>query len=179
MTSVIELAVPPYISPSQVMDLNVRGYFLLSQQVGKVSMIPGTCLRRHIVKQVISLAAKRGRIINVASIAGFGGNPKGHNTLAYNTSKGAVLTFTRALAGEWGQYNITVNSICPGFFPTKMTKATLQTMGERAAAATPLGRLGDDEDLKGCAVLFASEAGKHITGQHIAVDGGVSSLCGL
>ncbi|CAE7546074.1 fabG [Symbiodinium microadriaticum] len=147
----------------KVMNLNVRGYFLLSQQVARATMIP----------------AKHGRIINVASIAGLGGNPKGHNTLAYNTSKGAVINFTRALAGEWGKYNITVNSICPGFFPTKMTRGTLEVMGERAAAATPLGRLGDEEDLKGCTVLFASDAGKHITGQHVAVDGGVSSLCGL
>lgn len=60
-----------------------------------------------------------------------------------------------------------------------MTYATLDRIGEKAAANTPLGRLGDDEDLKGCTVLFASDAGKHITGQYMAVDGGVSSLCGL
>jgi NAD(P)-dependent dehydrogenase (short-subunit alcohol dehydrogenase family) len=133
--------------------------------------------RQYIIECLI--LARNGRIINIASIAGLGGNPKGHNTLAYNTSKGAVINFTRTLAGEWGQYNITVNSICPGFFPTKMTKGILGVVGDRAREATPLGRLGDDEDLKGCTLLFASDASKHITGQYLAVDGGVSSLCGL
>lgn len=146
----------------KVMNLNVRGYFLLSQQVAKRSMIP----------------RKRGRIINIASIAGLGGNPPGMTTLAYNTSKGAVITFTQALACEWGQYGITVNAICPGFFPSRMTKGTLERMGDSLAAHAPLRRLGDDEDLKGTALLFASDAGKHITGQWLAVDGGVSVVTG-
>jgi gluconate 5-dehydrogenase len=147
----------------KVMNLNVRGYFILSQQIAKKSMIA----RRH------------GRIINVASIAGLNGNPPGLSTLAYNTSKGAVINFTRALAAEWGRYNITVNSICPGFFPSKMTMATLKAFGEeRLAAGAPLKRLGDDEDLKGLCVLYASDAGKHITGQWLAVDGGVSVVTG-
>ena len=100
-------------------------------------------------------------------------------TIAYNTSKGAVINFTRALAAEWGKYNINVNAICPGFFPSKMTVGTLKAMGEdRLKASAPLGRFGDDEDLKGLTVLFASEAGKHITGQWLAVDGGVSVVAG-
>ena len=147
----------------KVMNLNVRGYFILSQQIARKSMI----VRRH------------GRIINVASIAGLNGNPPGLSTLAYNTSKGAVINFTRALAAEWGRYNITVNSICPGFFPSKMTMGTLKALGEeRLAAGAPLKRLGDDEDLKGLCVLYASDAGKHITGQWLAVDGGVSVVTG-
>jgi gluconate 5-dehydrogenase len=122
---------------------------------------------------------KAGRIINVASIAGLGGNPRGMNTIAYNTSKGAVVNFTRALACEWGAYNINVNAICPGFFPSKMTMGTLKAMGEeKLAAHAPLRRLGDDEDLKGLCVLYASDAGKHITGQWLAVDGGVSVVTG-
>lgn len=85
----------------KVMNLNIRGLFLLSQQIGKRSMIP----------------RKYGKIINVASIAGLKGNAPGTlDTIAYNTSKGAVVNFTRALAGEWGEYNITVNAIAPGFF---------------------------------------------------------------
>ena len=147
----------------KVMNLNVRGYFLLSQHIAKHSMI----------------ARNHGRIINVASIAGLGGNPRGMNTIAYNTSKGAVLNFTRALACEWGMYNITVNAICPGFFPSRMTMGTLQALGEeRLASHAPLGRLGDEEDLKGLCVLYASDAGKHITGQWLAVDGGVSVVAG-
>jgi NAD(P)-dependent dehydrogenase (short-subunit alcohol dehydrogenase family) len=147
----------------KVMNLNIRGYFLLAQQVGKRSMIP----------------RKSGRIINIASIAGLGGNPPDMQTLAYNTSKGAVITFTQALGCEWGKYNINVNAICPGFFPSKMTRSTLERLGEdKLAAHAPLRRLGDDEDLKGVTLLFASDAGKHITGQWLAVDGGVSVITG-
>jgi len=145
----------------KVMNLNVRGYFLLSQRIAKQSMI----------------ARRSGRIINVASILGLNGNPPGMNTIAYNTSKGAVINFTRTLGAEWGKYSITVNAICPGFFPSKMTAGLLASMGEeRLAAAAPLQRLGDDEDLKGLCVLFASDAGKHITGQWLAVDGGASAV---
>ena len=147
----------------KVMNLNIRGYFILSQHIAKRSMIP----------------RKSGRIINVASIAGLGGNPREMTTIAYNTSKGAVINFTRALGCEWGAHNITVNAICPGFFPSKMTMGTLKALGEeKLAAHAPLGRLGDDEDLKGLCVLYASDAGKHITGQYMAVDGGVSVIAG-
>jgi gluconate 5-dehydrogenase len=147
----------------KVMNLNVRGYFLLSQAVAKRSMI----------------ARRSGRIINLASIAGLGGNHEGMNTIAYNTSKGAVINFTRALACEWGAYGINVNAICPGFFPSKMTAGTLKNLGEETLAShAPLKRLGDDEDLKGLCVLYASDAGKHITGQWLAVDGGVSVVTG-
>ena len=146
----------------KVMDLNVRSIFLVSQAVGKLSMIP----RRY------------GRIVNISSIAGLAGNPTGTmSTIAYNTSKGAIVNFTRALAGEWGRHGITVNSIAPGFFPSKMTKGVLATIGADVLAKdAPLARLGDDEDLKGAVVLFASDAGKHITGQILAVDGGVSAV---
>ena len=147
----------------KVMNLNVRGYFILSQQIARRSMIP----------------RRQGRIVNIASIAGLGGNPPEMNTIAYNTSKGAVITFTQALACEWGRYGINVNAICPGFFPSKMTQGTLKAMGvEKLAAHAPLHRLGDDEDLKGLTVLYASDAGKHITGQWLAVDGGVSIVTG-
>ncbi len=153
----------PLAAWDKVMNLNVRGYFVLSQLVARHSMIG-----RH-----------RGRIINVSSIAGLGGNPPALTTVAYNTSKAAVLNLSRALACEWGQYNITVNAICPGFFPSKMTAGTLAALGEgKLAALAPLQRLGDDEDLKGVTLLLASDAGKHITGQWLAVDGGVSAVVG-
>ncbi len=147
----------------KVMNLNVRGYFILAQQVARIAMIPN----------------KRGRIINIASIAGLGGNPPEMQTLAYNTSKTAVIGFTHTLAAEWGKYNITVNAICPGFFMTKLAAGLIHAVGEeKMAANSPLGRLGDDDDLKGLALLFASRAGKHITGQWVAVDGGVSVVLG-
>jgi NAD(P)-dependent dehydrogenase (short-subunit alcohol dehydrogenase family) len=146
----------------KVMNLNVRSIFLLSQAVAKRSMI----------------ARKYGRIVNVASIAGLKGNAPGTmQTIAYNTSKGAVVNFTRALAGEWGKYGITVNAIAPGFFPSKMTKGVLAQYGaDTLASRAPLQRIGGAEDLKGAALLFASDAGQHITGQILAVDGGVVAI---
>ena len=146
----------------KVMNLNVRSIFLLSQAIGKLSMIP----------------RKYGRIVNVASIAGLRGNgPGSMQTVAYNTSKGALVNFTRVLAGEWGRYGITVNALAPGMFPSKMTKGTLEAVGaDNIAKRAPLQRIGDDEDLKGAALLFASDAGKHITGQILAVDGGVTAV---
>jgi gluconate 5-dehydrogenase len=146
----------------KVMNLNVRSIFLLCQAVGRLSMIP----------------RGQGRIVNIASIAGLAGNPPGTmQTIAYNTSKAALINFTRTLAGEWGAYGITVNAIAPGFFPSKMTRGVLAAIGaETLAQQAPLRRLGDDEDLKGAVVLFASDAGKHITGQVLAVDGGVSAV---
>jgi NAD(P)-dependent dehydrogenase (short-subunit alcohol dehydrogenase family) len=147
----------------KVMNLNVRAIFLLSQAIGKASMIP----------------RRRGRIINVASIAGLSGNTGAMTTVAYNTSKAAVLNFTRALAGEWGVHGINVNALAPGFFPSRMTAGLLAHVGaDNMRAHVPLRRLGDDEDLKGAALLLASDAGKHITGQFIAVDGGVSAVHG-
>ncbi|MCH7343916.1 SDR family oxidoreductase [Pelomonas sp. CA6] len=147
----------------KVMNLNVRSLFVISQEAARLSMIP----RRH------------GRIINVASIAGLAGNTGAMKTIAYNTSKGAAVNFTRALAGEWGEHGITVNALAPGFFPSKMTQGLLAAVGEENMAAhAPLRRIGDDEDLKGAALLLASRAGKHITGQILAVDGGVSAVHG-
>lgn len=145
----------------KLVNINLTAVFLLSQRVAQLSMIP----RRY------------GRILNVASIAGLRGNQLGTNeTLAYNTTKGGVVNFTRTLAGEWGQYGITVNALAPGFFPTKMTNHALATLDAKLRSAAPLDRLGDDEDLKGASLLFCSEAGKHITGQILAVDGGVSAV---
>jgi NAD(P)-dependent dehydrogenase (short-subunit alcohol dehydrogenase family) len=147
----------------KVMNLNVRSIFLLSQAIGKASMIP----------------RRRGRIVNVASIAGLSGNTGAMTTVAYNTSKAAVINFTRALAGEWGVHGINVNALAPGFFPSRMTAGLLAHVGvDNMRAHVPLRRLGDDEDLKGAALLLASDAGKHITGQVIAVDGGVSAVHG-
>ena len=94
----------PVAAWDKVMNLNVRGYFILSQQVANGYMIP----------------KKKGRIINIASIAGLNGNGPDMQTLAYNTSKSAVIGFTKTLAAEWGKYNINVIAFCPGFFMTKL-----------------------------------------------------------
>ncbi|MBA3478954.1 MAG: SDR family oxidoreductase [Lautropia sp.] len=145
----------------KLVNLNLTGVFLLTQAIGKRSMLP----RGY------------GRILTVASIAGLRGNPPGvQQTLAYNTTKGGLVNFTRALAGEWGPRGITVNALAPGFFHSKMTAATLSAIEEKVIARAPLQRIGDDEDLKGAALLFCSAAGKHITGQILAIDGGVTAV---
>ncbi len=145
----------------KLVNLNMTGAFILTQIIAKKSMIP----------------AKWGRIINVASVAGlYASDPAVVRTVAYNATKHGVVGMTKQLAAEWGEYGITVNAICPGFFPSKMTRATLDTTGELVRKATPTRRLGGPEDLKGLAVLLASEASRHITGQTIAVDGGASLI---
>ena len=143
----------------KLVSVNLSGAFVLTQIVARRSMIP----------------AKWGRIINVASIAGLmGQDPRFAPTAAYTATKHGMVGLTRQLAAEWGVHGITVNAICPGFFPSKMTRATLETSGKMIQEWTPTRRLGNDEDLKGIAVLLASEAGRHITGQAIAVDGGAT-----
>ncbi|MEM5419806.1 MULTISPECIES: SDR family oxidoreductase [Paraburkholderia] len=142
----------------KVMNLNVNAPFFLAREVGKRSMIP----------------RQRGKIINVASIAGLKGALGPMQTIAYNTSKAAAINFTRALAAEWGKYNINVNAICPGFFPSKMSAGLLDKLGQVVIDHTPLHRLGDDDDLKGAVVFLASQASRHMTGQYLAVDGGAS-----
>jgi gluconate 5-dehydrogenase len=144
----------------KVMNLNVTAPFFLAREVGKRCMIP----------------RKKGKIITIASVAGLKGMGAGVQTVAYNTSKAAAINLSRALAGEWGQYNINVNAICPGFFPSKMSAGLLDTIGETVIARSPLKRIGGDEDLMGTVVFLASEASRHITGQYIAVDGGSSAV---
>jgi NAD(P)-dependent dehydrogenase (short-subunit alcohol dehydrogenase family) len=145
----------------KVVRTNVDGTFFVSRAVGL-----------HMIQR-----QQGGRIINIASVAGLRGTEPGvMQTLPYNTSKGAVVNFTRALAATLAEHNITVNCICPGFFPTKMSQGVLSKVGDQVVARTPLKRLGGPEDLKGIAVLFASPASAYITGQIIAVDGGSTAI---
>jgi NAD(P)-dependent dehydrogenase (short-subunit alcohol dehydrogenase family) len=145
----------------KLVNVNLSGAFVLTQIIALKSMIP----------------AKWGRIINVASIAGLiGQDPRFAPTAAYTATKHGLVGLTRQLAAEWGVHGITVNAICPGFFPSKMTKATLDKMSGSILEITPNRRLGGEEDLKGLAVLLASEASRHITGQAIAVDGGATII---
>jgi NAD(P)-dependent dehydrogenase (short-subunit alcohol dehydrogenase family) len=143
----------------KVININVTGTFLMSQEVGK-----------KMIEQ------KAGKIINIASIAGFGGTPEFMQTIGYNTSKGAVMTFTKDLAVKWGRHNINVNAIAPGFFPTKMSNQLIEMGKENIIAATPLKRLGNEEDLKGAAVFLASQASDYVSGDILTVDGGASAL---
>ena len=146
---------------TKVINLNVTGVFLLTQSVAHRCFVP----------------AGRGAVINIASIEGLQGHhPSQIGTIAYNTSKGAVVNMTRALAAEWGPKQIRVNAIAPGYFPSKMTAATLDRIGDQLIAGTPLGKLGGPDDLKGAALLLASDAGGHITGQILVVDGGATVI---
>jgi NAD(P)-dependent dehydrogenase (short-subunit alcohol dehydrogenase family) len=131
---------------NKVIDLSVTGLFLLTQAVAR-----GAFLQQG-----------KGAVINVASIEGLQGHhPDRPGTIAYNTAKGAVINMTRALAAEWGPRNIRVNALAPGYFPSKMTMATLAQHGEQILHETPLGKLGSDTDLMGPALLLASDAGGH------------------
>jgi NAD(P)-dependent dehydrogenase (short-subunit alcohol dehydrogenase family) len=145
----------------KVINLNLTAPFLLSQTVGKLSMIP----------------RKYGKIINIASIAGLVGTEPGFMpTIAYNSSKGGVVNFTRSLGAEWAAHNITVNAIAPGVFPSKMSKGMIDHAEQYILEQTPMKRLGTDQDLKGVAVLLASDASAYMTGQIISVDGGYTSI---
>jgi gluconate 5-dehydrogenase len=146
---------------NKVINLNLTAMFMVTREVGKRCMVP----------------RRQGKIINIASIQGLTGfYPEMAPTLAYNTSKGGVVNFTRTLAVEWAKYDINVNAIAPGFFPTKMTKGILEVLGDETANIAPLKRVGGPEDLKGLTVLFASDACAFITGQTVAVDGGVTAI---
>jgi len=146
---------------SKVIDLNVTGVFLLTQKVAQCAFLP----------------QKRGVVINLASIEGLLGHHHSRpGTIAYNTAKGAIINMTRALAAEWGPRNIRVNALAPGYFPSKMTAATVVEHGEAMIEQTPLGKLGGESDLMGAALLLASDAGGHITGQTIVVDGGATII---
>jgi len=145
----------------KVINLNLTAVFLVSQAVAKLSMIP----------------RKYGRIINLASIAGLvGTDPRMMPTIAYNSSKGGVVNFTRSLAVEWAHYGITVNAIAPGVFPSKMSQGMIDKAEQVILEITPMKRLGADYDLKGLAVLLASDASAYITGQIVAVDGGLVAM---
>jgi gluconate 5-dehydrogenase len=145
----------------KVVDLNLTGTFRVTQEVGKRCMIP----RQY------------GRIVNIASVAGLqGAHPQLMRAIAYQTTKGGLVNFTRALAAEWGQYGIVVNAICPGFIVTQMSRGILDRIADRVKANSPLRQLGLEQDLQGLVVLLAGGGARHITGQIIAVDGGASVI---
>lgn len=143
-----------------VLDVNATGTFLCSQLFG-----------REMIKQ------KKGKIINVTSVAGLvGEHPLVMKTVGYHASKGAIIAFTRQLAVEWACFNICVNAIAPGFFPTRLSTAVIRGKEELMQSFIPLGRLGQEGELKGVAVFLAADASNYITGQVIAVDGGRTAL---
>jgi len=145
----------------KVLGLNVDGSWAVTQAVARQSMI----------------ARRSGVIVFVSSIAGLAGNrPQFVQTVAYNTSKAALINLARSLAGEWGRFGIRVNCIAPGFIPSKMSDGALARMRDAYLERVPLGRLGRDEDLSGALLFLASDASAYVSGQVLAVDGGLSAV---
>ena len=140
---------------NKVLETNLTGTFLFSQAAGK-SMI----------------AQRRGKIINIASVAGMQGAPPEFQAIGYHASKGGVIAFTKDLACKWGVHNIQVNAIAPGWFPTHMSELMIERNREAFLKKIPLGRFGNDHDLKGAAVFLASGASDFVTGHTLVVDGG-------
>jgi NAD(P)-dependent dehydrogenase (short-subunit alcohol dehydrogenase family) len=136
----------------------LTGTFLFSQAVGKV-----------MIKQ------RRGKIINIASVAGLGGSHPRFSAIGYSASKGGVIIFTKDLACKWGLHNIQVNALAPGWFPTDMSEKVIERNRESLLEDIPLGRFGGPQDLKGAVVFLASDASDFVTGHTLVVDGGQSA----
>lgn len=118
-----------------------------------------------------------GRIINIASMYGLVGN-SAMGTVAYHSSKGGVVNFTRAVAAELAPYNITCNAICPGYFETELTKAVLDTeeFTKYMEGTVPMKRYGREGELNAGAVFLASDEASYITGAIIPIDGGYTCV---
>lgn len=138
-------------------DVNVTGMFLMSKAVG-----------RHMVER------RQGKVINIGSVDAVVGAP---NLVHYCASKGAVVQFTRGLAAEWAKYNIQVNCLCPGYFPTEINLERLQDEKVRTKILSriPLRRFGRPEELGPSIVYLATSATDYMTGQIILLDGGESA----
>ena len=143
------------------MNVDLFGTFKCARAAAKKAMIP----------------AKYGRVINIASMYGLVGN-KIAGSAPYHAAKGGVVNLTRALAAEWGKYNITVNSICPGYFYTPLTKETLDSdfFQQNAKTMIPLERYGNEGELDSAAVFLASPASTYVTGVNLPVDGGYTCM---
>lgn len=142
------------------MEIDLFGSFICAREFGK-----------EMIK------AKYGRIINIASMYGLVGNMI-VGSAPYHAAKGGVVNMTRALAAEWGKHGITVNSICPGYFYTDLTTATLDSdfFQEIAKKNIPLQRYGRSGELDTCAIFLASPSSTYVNGQNIAVDGGYTCV---
>ena len=118
-----------------------------------------------------------GRIINIASMYGLVGNTA-LDTVAYHSSKGGVVNFTRAVAAELAKYNITCNAICPGYFDTELTHDTLITdeFTQYMKATVPLGRYGNEGELNAGAIFLASDEASYVTGVILPIDGGYTAV---
>jgi NAD(P)-dependent dehydrogenase (short-subunit alcohol dehydrogenase family) len=143
---------------NKVIETNLTGTFLFSQAAGKTM-----------------IARRRGKIINIASVAGLRGSSPNLSAIGYSASKGGVISFTKHLACKWGMHNIQVNAIAPGWFPTDMSEKVIKRNKEALLESIPLGRFGGPHDLQGAAIFLASNASDFVTGHTLVVDGGQSA----
>ncbi|RMG04788.1 MAG: 3-oxoacyl-[acyl-carrier-protein] reductase [Planctomycetota bacterium] len=137
-----------------VLNVNLRGTFLFSRAAARPLM-----------------KSKCGRIVNIASVSGLMGNPGQAN---YSASKAGVIGFTRTISKELASRKVTVNAVAPGFIATEMAHALGEEILERIQQETPLGRLGDPQDVADAVLFLASDAAEFITGTVITVDGGLT-----
>ena len=139
-----------------VIDINLKGVFNGIK-----------CVTRQMMKQ------KYGRIINISSIVGLIGNPGQVN---YAASKAGIIGLSKATAKELASRNITVNTIAPGYISTEMSDAIEEKTRENLLNQIPLGRIGSPEDIANMALYLASDQAGYITGQTIAIDGGMTTF---
>ena len=142
------------------MDIDLKSVFLVTRAFANI-------MKKH----------NYGRIINIASMYGLVGNTA-MDTVAYHTSKGGVVNFTRAVAAELAKYGITCNAICPGYFETELTHDTLVTESFTAymKATVPLGRYGHEGELNSAALFLGAEESSYVTGVILPVDGGYTCV---
>jgi gluconate 5-dehydrogenase len=140
-----------------VLDVNLTGCFLFAQASG-----------REMLKQ------GRGSIINIASISGITSSANGPFYAGYVASKAGLIGLTRELAASWGRRGIRVNAIAPGFFHSRLADSVIDIYERSIQENNVIPRVGNEGELKGVAVFLASEASSYITGQTIAVDGGMT-----
>lgn len=141
----------------QVLDVNLTGCFLFAQAAG-----------REMLKK------NSGSIINIASIAGITSSANGPFYAGYVASKAGLIGLTRELAASWGRRGIRVNAIAPGFFHSRLADAVIDIYERSIQEDNVIPRVGNEGELKGITVFLASEASSYITGQTIAVDGGMT-----
>ncbi|MBX7172456.1 MAG: 3-oxoacyl-ACP reductase FabG [Pyrinomonadaceae bacterium] len=141
----------------KVLDVNLTGCFLMAQACG-----------REMLKQ------KSGSIINISSISGITSSANGPFYAGYVASKAGLIGLTRELAASWGRKGIRVNAIAPGFFHSRLADAVIDLYEKSIQANNPIPRVGNEDELKGVAVFLASDAASYVTGQTIAVDGGMT-----